>query len=265
MSDPKTVKSVEKAMKIIEYLQESDGAGVTQVANKFGMAKSSAHGHLQTLKKKGYIAQEDSEYQVGLQFFNLGIYARRKKPIYPLAKHKVLNVADQTGELAWFTAEENGMGYYLFGAEGEHPVRPPVRVGNSVHLHQTAGGKAILANLPESRLKLAIEKHGLPAVTEYTITDENELRNNLQQIRDQGYATNNQESLVGLQAIGVPVIDEGGTIHGALSISAPQKRLENIEIKNQYLDLLMAEANEMAINVSYKTDQYLTPAKKRNK
>lgn len=264
-SNTRTVKSDERLIQIIEYLQEEDGAGVTEIANQIGMAKSTVHGHLQTLKESGYVTKVDREYQIGLQFFNHGIYARRKKPIYPLAKRKVIQVAQETGERAWCTVEENGLGYYLYGAEGEHPIRPPVRVGQSIPLNQTAGGKAILAHLPEEKIQDIVETHGLPAKTKYTITDEAELHEELGRIRDQGYATNKQESLIGLQAIGVSIIDESGAVQGALSISAPHNRLENQELKERFLDLLRGETNEMAINVSYKTEQYATPVKKRDR
>jgi len=99
------------------------------------------------------------------------------------------------------------------------------RTGIQRHLHSTAAGKAILAEMPEQRVMDIISEHELPAETEHTITDPDSLVEELDEIREHGIAYNDEESVEGLRAVGVPVRGSNGIAIGALSVSGPSNRL----------------------------------------
>lgn len=245
------VKSDETLFDIIETLRQHDGAGVTTIANELDMAKSNVHAHLASLQERGYVVNEEGKYRIGLEFLSHGIYARTSRDLYPSADKKVQELAQETDERAWCQVEENCMCYYLCGAEGKHPVHPPVRVGESVHLHTIAAGKAILAHLPKERVREIIERHGLPEKTENTITDETELFEELAEVRECGYAFNREESLLGLHAVGAPIVDPEGGVKGALSISGPANRLKADKLDSELPELLLGATNELEINITY--------------
>lgn len=248
---PRRIKSDETLFDIIEYLHVSDNAGVTEIANELDIAKSTVHAHLATLRRRGYVANDGGAYEIGLEFFRHGVHAKNAHSLYPMATEKVAYLAEETDERAWCHVEENGMAYYLCGAEGEHPVHPPVRVGERVYLHTIAGGKAILAYLPETRIREIIDTYGLPASTAYTITDEDELFEELAEIREVGFSFNKQESLRGLHAVAAPVHDHEGTLRGALSISGPANRLKGDVLESKLPELLLGTTNEMEINLTH--------------
>lgn len=248
---PRTIQSDERLFEIIELIQSRDGAGVTEIANELGAAKSTIHAHLATLEQGGYVINENGHYRIGLQFLRHGIYAQTSNPLYYMAKEKVTQLAQETGERAWCQVEENGVAYYLCGAEGEHPVHPPVQVGEWVHLHQIAAGKAILAYLPEERVRGIVDRYGLPAKTDHTVTDEAELFEVLDRVRERGYAFNEEESLRGLHAVGAPVRDEEEGVKGALSISGPANRLTGAKFREELPELLLGATNELEINLTY--------------
>lgn len=245
------VKSDFTLFDIIELIQANDSMGVTTIATELDIAKSTVHAHLASLKERGYIVNDEGGYRIGLKFLQHGIHAQNSYDLYPKAKKKVEHLAERTDERAWCQIEENGMCYYLCGAEGEHSVHPPVQIGEGVHLHTIAGGKAILAHLPEERVHEIIDRHGLPVKTENTISDETDLFADLQRIRKRGYAFNKEESLPGLNAVGAPIQDSEGGVRGALSISGPAERLKDEKLHTELPELLLGTTNELEINLTY--------------
>ncbi|WP_265110826.1 IclR family transcriptional regulator [Halosolutus halophilus] len=243
------IQSDEHLFDIIEFIRERDEAGVTEIASEIGLAKSTVHGHLTALRRRGYVVRTDNGYRLGLEFLNHGKHVQTSYNLYSIGQKKVQQLATETDERAWCIVEENGLGYYLSGAEGKHPVNPPARIGKGVHLHPLAAGKAILAHLSDPRVEEIIDQHGLPKITPNTITDEEALFAELERIRERGYAINNAESLSGLYAIGAPVIDEDGVVRGALSISGPKNRLQTEDKQNRFVDLLLGATNELEINI----------------
>jgi DNA-binding IclR family transcriptional regulator len=249
--DGTTVKSLERMFRIVAGLKELEGAGITELADHLAFPKSTIHRHLSTMQSYGYVLKEEQTYYPGLQFLDVGITAREKYEVYESGRRKTVELAERTGERAWCMIEENGLGWYLSGASGDHPVFPPVRIGERVHLHQTAAGKAILAHLPDDRVRSIIDRHGLPAETEHSITDSDELIDELESVRNRGYSVNEEESLLGLHAIGASIKNnETGELYGALSISGPANRID-LSPDSEYTDLVIGAANEIEINLSY--------------
>ena len=245
----RSIQSDETLFDVIEYLYANQGAGVTEIASGLGRSKSTIHGHLTSLKERGYVVRTDAGYRLGLEFLNHGKLVQTSYDLYSIAHKKVVQIASETGERAWCMVEENGLAYYLAGAEGDQSVHPPVRVGKSVHLHPRAAGKAILAHLEESTVREIIDRYGLPPETPNTITSEEALFRELETIREQGYAINDSESLEGLYAIGAPIIDTEETVCGALCISGPAKRMKNEARKTEVIELLLGATNELEINL----------------
>lgn len=247
----KLIKSDETMFEIISYLERSGVAGTTEIAGEVDAAKSTVHAHLSTLKRHGFVVNEGGQYRIGMEFLNYGKSAQASHVLYPKVIDKLEYLAGETNERSWCHIEENGMCYYLCGAESEHSVHPPVRVGRSVPMHQVAGGKAMLAHMSDEEIEAIIDRHGLSAKTDATITDPAELFEELATIREQGCAFNRGESLAGLHAVGVPIRNPDGELVGSLSISGPANRLEGEKLKEEVPSLLLGAANELEINIAY--------------
>jgi len=245
------VKTAETLINVIEYLREEDGARVTEVADGLSIAKSTAHRHLTTLRERKYVQKEGDIYRLGFRFLHLGIHTRTRREAYHLVKEKVRYLAEETDERAQFIIEEHGRGVFIFRERGQNAVETNTEVGKPIPLHTSSSGKAILANLPKSRANEIIENQGLPPMTQYSITDKEELCTDLAEIRDRGYSVNNQENLEGLRAMGVPVEDKNGRILGALSVSGPLKRMKNEWFQRDLPEILQGTANELELNIAY--------------
>ncbi len=158
------------------------------------------------------------------------------------------DIATETEERAVFLVEEHGQAVYVHRACGKHAIRTNPGPGKRIPIHATAAGKAILAFLPRERAQEIVDRRGLPARTENTITDRDELFEELELIRDRGYAINQEENVRGVRAVGVPVRPYD-RIAGAISISGPVQRMKEKEERDQQnlLNLLLGSANELEI------------------
>lgn len=248
--DERSINSVETMFRVVEMLMELDGAGVTEISTELGLAKSTVHQQLATLLNLGYVVKEGDEYHVGLRFLSIAEYARKRKMVSQLAGPMVAQLAAETEERVQFFVEEHGRAIYLFIEEGEHGVKADRHPGKLRYLHSSAGGKAILAQMPQERVNEIIDRWGLPTETEKTITDRDALFAELERVSERGYATNEEESIDGLWSLGVPVVADGKPV-GSFSVSGPRHRLDTEWFREELPDLLRGAANELELKLEY--------------
>lgn len=247
----KPLKTLQTSKRVLDTVQELDGAGVTDVAERLDLATSTAHGYLSTLEGIDFLYKQGGVYHIGLEFLNKGGYARERKKAYGVVRQKVVEVAEETGERSQFKVEEHGQAIYLYTHTGSHAVHMDARAGKKSHLHASAAGKAILAELPASRQQAVVDQKGLPALTDRTLTDETALAEELQTVRDRGFAINKQESIDGLNAVGVPIMEPNGDVLGAISVSGPANRLKGEKLEEEIPSLLLGVVNEIELNIPY--------------
>lgn len=244
------VQATGTSLRILEAVIELNGANNTEIANHLDMTKSTVYNHLQTLLKSKYIVKDDDEYDIGLKFLRMGEYARNRHPISTVGPPEIEKLARQTNELANLIVEEHGQGVFIYREKGEEAVHMDTHTGKRLPLHTTAFGKVILANLPEERVEDILDQYGLPAHTENTITDRNELFTELEEVRQQGYAFDREERLKGLRCIAAPVIRNNIAI-GAVSVSGPANRMQGERFTEEFPNLVTSTANVIEINMTY--------------
>jgi len=250
-SDAPSVAATETSFEIIEALIELDGAGTTEVAEHVDTTKSTVYNHLQTLLNKDYVVKENGIYSVGLKFLRMGEYARNCHDVAQVGPDEVDKLADKTSEMANLVVEEHGQGVFLYRAKGTDAVHMDTHTGKRLPLHATAFGKAILAELPRERVDEVIETHGLTQHTEKTITEREELYDELESIRDQGHAFDREERLEGLRCVAAPLLDSNDRAIGAVSISGPKDRLRGEKFTDEFPNLVRASANAIEINMTF--------------
>ncbi|AGB33354.1 IclR family transcriptional regulator [Natrinema pellirubrum DSM 15624] len=243
---PRPVKTTQTSLALVRAVRESDGATLSELADRLELAKSTVHNHLHTLVDEGFLVRDGDTFHVGLQFLAFGEHARGRNPLYATARRHVYSLAETTGHEADFIVEENGRAYSLEYAIGESSRRSlsessPFRAGNRFYMHNCASGKALLASMSESRVGEILERWGLPATTDQTITDEAELFDELEAIRRRGYAVNDEELIDGYRSIGAAVTDPDGEVLGAFSVGGPTYRMATDESTAEELAQLLRD------------------------
>jgi|AntRauMinimDraft_3_1070383.scaffolds.fasta_scaffold00627_3 DNA-binding IclR family transcriptional regulator len=246
------VKGTKKTFRIVEALKELNGAGVTELANHLDLPVGSVHNYLSTLREDDYVVKERETYHVGLRFLNLGTFARHRRDIYEVAKPEVAELAETTGELANLMVEERGLGIYIYREAGQQAVKVDARTGHRVHLHNTALGKAILAFTPREITDEILDYRGMPKTTEKTITDRDELYDELEAIQEKGVAFDREERLEGAQCVAAPITDENDRAIGAISVSGPTSRMTDERFEEEIPDQIRDTVNVLNLNLTYR-------------
>jgi len=250
-SSERTIDSITKTTHILKSLKELDGAGVNQLADELGFAPSTIHAHLATLENEGFVVTEGDIYYLSQIFLRLGEYTRTRKPVYKEVRKRLPALAEEAGGRVQFVVEEQGVGTYLYTETSDDSIKIYSEIGKTTHLHVAAAGKAILAYLPEEYVDQIIEEHGLPRATKNTITDKEELFNELDSIREQEIAFNRQEHITGMNAVGAPVFGRDGIVAGAISVSGPARRMEGEKLETELPDHLLGVTNEIELAIAY--------------
>lgn len=245
------VNSVVTTFNILQALRRLDGAGVTELANRLDLPKSSVYNHLNTLKQEEYVVKEGVEYHIGLRFLDLGRYVRQRNDLYKTARPELEAITEETGELANLLVEEHGQGVYVCRLKGNQSVNVAASTGNRVSLHNTGLGKAILAYLPEEHVDKILDKHGMPAATANTITNRDELKAELEEIYERGVAFDQEERLRGLCCAAVPILDQNNRPKGAISVAGPTSRMKGKRFESELPELLESAANVIELNIEY--------------
>lgn len=249
--DDNTIDAVERCLQVIEVLRTKDGAGITEIAEELDWAKSTVHSHVKTLETNEYVTYRDDEYVLGFPFMDLGEYVNNRERAFSAVEPKVKELAEETGKRVQFITNEHGYAVYVRIAKGEDAVNTGGRAGHRrPMLHATAAGKAILAYLPESRVEEIVDRRGLTEFTENTITDLQELFEELQHVRDQGYALNFEEHIPGLRAVAAPVCN-GDQVVGSISVAGAARRMQEEYIDGELAELLLGVSNEVELDLEY--------------
>ncbi len=245
------IQSLETTFAIVRCLHDREMATIEEIAAEIDSSTSTVHRHLVTLRELGYVVVTDGNYQLSLLFLTHGGKTRERLFGSKMLDQKVRQLAERTAERAQFMIEENGERVYVYTHSAPSGVKTDTNVGKRGPLHISAGGKAILANLPEERTASILDDVSFEAVTERTITDRESIAIELEKIRERGYAFNDEESTERLRAVGVPIYTHDEAVFGAISVSGPAHRFRDTYFTDELPELLLGTANEIELNLRY--------------
>lgn len=221
------LKTTWLSLSVVEALYRLDGARLSELTEEFGVSKSTLHQHLTTLRRARFVVKEGDVYHLGLRLFEFGEHSVTRKAEYRIAEGIVDGLAEKLDEVPDFSVEEHGLLVSLYSDLYNTHRSNPNNERRTFYMHNTATGKAILSELSERSVDAIVERWGLPRATENTrTTTREELDAELAQIRERGYAVNDEEALEGLFSVAVPVCYPNGEVCGALSLDAPTYRIE---------------------------------------
>ncbi|WP_135303726.1 IclR family transcriptional regulator [Haloarcula amylovorans] len=246
-----TIGATETSFAIIERLRESEGERVTALADELELSKSTVHNHLRTLNRLGYVVKEGSTYHLGLRFLDLGDAARARRNLYEVSKQEMDELVSTIDEHGHVMVEEMARGVYIYQSKTERAVQTDSRIGTTVDLHATAVGKAYLAHLPEERQQELLDQLDFVQRTESTHTDREALESELVDIRQQGYALNDQESFAGMRAVGAPVLGPNEQVLASISVSGPTTRMSGDRYRVELPEMVQETARIIGIRATY--------------
>ncbi|WP_144902127.1 IclR family transcriptional regulator [Halobellus captivus] len=251
MNEPRRpVTTVNTAIEIIDTLVGSPDQTLSEISKQVSLAESTTHRHLATLVQNDLVVRDDDTYRLSFRFLDIGTKSQHQHPLYTAGREYIDSLANETEERIWLATCENGFSVSLYWASDRNPLHQHSRIGTRHHLHMSSPGKAMLAELSDEEVHAIIENRGLPPQTENTITEEERLFDELDEIRERGYATTTNETVQGMSAVAVSVSDDVSGILGAIGIGCSTSRMTN-DRQERFASRLLETADEMAIRTRF--------------
>jgi DNA-binding IclR family transcriptional regulator len=225
--------------------------GVSEVAGKLAIPKSSAHALLSSLTEIGVLQRAtNGRYRLGWRLFALGRIMLETAEFRAKARTVMEELVRQYHETVQLGVLEHNIVVYLDRLEGTHAVRADLTgLGAANYAHCTAIGKALLAGLPRAEVKKILGQYGMPRMTAHTITDLAQLEGELDQARRQGYAYNFEEAHEDLWGVGAPILDYTGTVIAAISMAAPKSRFQRYD--REYREAVVRACKAVSRELGY--------------
>lgn len=223
-----TLGSVANAARVLKAFTPTEREwGVTDLARRLRIAKSTAHRLLATLTDEGLLEQDAStgKYRLGLVVFDMAA-AAQSVDLHEAVLSPMTTLRNRTGETVQVAVLDGREVVYVERLDSPNTLRLFLEVGRRNSAHATGCGKALLAFLPPEQLDRRLRNWRLEAKTTHTITDLSLLRKDLAEARRRGYAVNRRESEVGVISVAAPIRDVSGRAVAAISVAGPAERLE---------------------------------------
>ncbi len=237
-----TVRNASRLLK--EFLSREPDLGVSELARRLGLGKSTVHRLLTTLASEGLIEQDPRTggYRLGIVVFELGEAVKVHMDLHTAGGPVLASLREETGESAQIGVLDGFDVVYVDRLESQRTIRMFTETGRRVPVHCTSSGKALLAHLDPARLDDLLAAAPLTHLTPHTITDPAALREELSRIRARGWSDAVEERELGVASVAAPVRRIDGTVIAAISVGAPLARLGALQ-RRRY-GPLVAEAGE---------------------
>jgi DNA-binding IclR family transcriptional regulator len=226
VSRDNSVQSVDRAISILQVLARHGAAGVTEIAAELGMHKSTAFRLLATLDARGLVEQnaERGKYQLGYGVVQLAAGATKTGDLSLLGLPVCRALAETVGETVNVAVLDGRWVVSVDQVIGSAAVTTVDWVGQRSPVHATSAGKVFLAHMPPDQLD-AVLAEDLERYTPHTVVDPVVLRQQLELVRDRGFACTIEEHEMGLAAVAAPIRGNDGGVVAAVTVSGPTFRV----------------------------------------
>jgi DNA-binding IclR family transcriptional regulator len=224
--------AVERTLSILELLSVTkSGLTLPELGRRLGLPKSSTYCLLVTLERRGYLLRNSRthRYMFGLKLFSLANMALNGVELRENAAAFLQSLMKRSRLTVHMALIEGDEAVLIEKVEPPGLVRLATWVGKRLELHCSAVGKCLLAYLPEDEFLRLVRDRGLTRNNENTITSIRKLKLQMAQIRQAGYAVEDEEGEIGCRCVGAPVFDHAGNVIAAISVAGTTAQVRSEE------------------------------------
>ena len=249
--------SSDKLLRIVEYMAANHlPMRLKDIADNLGISQPTVVRYLRTLCDQGYAYHDDHTgyYAMTWKICRLSGSLQSNLVLRSMAGSLLADFANQCNIGALLAVERDGRLVYLDLVGAPHgSVDTMLRIGKDAPMHSTGSGKVLLSAMPMSRVNEILDQSGLARLTPKTITNRDELFRELDAIREQGYALDNEECEMNHRCVSVPLYDYTGTVAAAISAFDSTDRLTDDYIQSAALPGLRKLAAEISFRMGFST------------
>lgn len=232
---------------------------VREISKKLGYSQSKTYRLVKTLTNHDFLQKKPGtkQYALGLNIFRLGLTAQQNLGLSVIARPFMEELSRLAKESVFLSIVNGSRRMLVEKVESDEPVRySSPGVGTVAPLTIGASSKVLLAYLPEEDWDRLISSEGLKKYTSHTITDADQLKRQLKEIRERGYAFSDREELQDVRAVAAPIRDSAGEVVAALGVGGPVYRVN----KNRVTELI-----KMTVKCSQRISESMARSRRKQK
>lgn len=248
-----SIEAIDRTVVILEHLAESPkGLGVVKLAERTGLAPSTAHRYLFALQSHAIVEQDESKrYHLTSRLYLLGLAVGDRFSLETQARGVLQRLAQTSQETACLVVRDGHHAVCIAQIDSNHQLKIAAHVGSRQDLRMGATSRVLLAYADEATREAVLEQAPLSRYTERTVTDSNDIRRILKGIRRDGYYMSRGEVDEGVLAVAAPVFDRRGEVIAALAIAAPESRVSDRDTLQSTVHLVTEGAGLLARKLGF--------------
>jgi IclR family transcriptional regulator, KDG regulon repressor len=261
--DGSRLSSVQNAARLLKEFGSAEGElGVTELARRLGLGKSTVHRLLATLTAERILEHDPATgtYRLGLMLWELGARVSMHRLLHDAATTVIEELRNATKETVQVAVLDGREVVYVERLESPHTLRIFGRVGHRNSAHCTSTGKVLLAFLPQRRLEGLLERWRLERKTHATISTLPRLRAELERVRAQGWAENIGESEVGVASVAAPIRNAHGEVIAAVSVAGPVMRVNGDTLRRFFRASVIQAGDAISGQLGHRPDRRIRGA-----
>jgi DNA-binding IclR family transcriptional regulator len=246
--------AVERALSMLEAVaHEPEGLSNAEISRKLQIPKSSASYILRTLEKQGYLHRnrENGKYRVGLKILSLSRGALSGIDVREVALPIMRHLVEKTSLTCHLAILDGPEAVYIEKVEPPGFIRMDTWVGRRMRVHATSVGKSLVAHIPQQQLEKILADRALERRTPKTICTLPRLLKELEKVRSQGYAVDDEENNLGARCVGAPIFNQQGAIEASLGLSGTIHQV-NEQTMPRILEHLKDAARHISMQLGYR-------------
>jgi DNA-binding IclR family transcriptional regulator len=246
--------AVERALAMLEAVaQEPDGLSNAEISRKLQIPKSSASYILRTLVRQSYLNRdsETGKYRVGLKILSLSRGALSGLDVREVALPIMRHLMEKTSLTCHLAILDGPDAVYIEKVEPQGFIKMDTWVGRRMRVHATSVGKALVAHIPPEKLEKILAAAGMEKRTAKTITTPSRLAKELDRVRAQGYAVDDEENNMGARCLGAPVFNQSGVIEASVGLSGTTNQV-NAQTIPRIVEQLKDAARHISMQLGYR-------------
>lgn len=242
-----TVAGLANGLGVIEaFDQDRPRLSISEVAQRTGLTRAAARRYLLTLMQLGFVHQDGRLFALSPRVLRLGQSYMRSARLPRVIQPQLQNIALAMQEASSVGVLDGADVIAIAAVTVGRVVSTTLQPGTRVSAHCSANGRVLLAALPDDALDHWLATHPMVARTPRTLTQPQQVREAVLQVRQQGYAMVDQELEVGLRTISVPLRNFRGETVAAMNVSAHAARQQLDELRERCLPVLLQAQAQLA-------------------